>query len=402
MKRKSPLRKSKIIAGITGSVAAYKSVELIRRLRDYEADVTAVMTSASLRFITPLSVELACGKKPLTGLWDEPLAHIKTVEGASLFIIAPATASTIAKLANGIADDMLPACYLAYTGKTIIAPAMNSNMYAHPAFRRNLERLEKDMGVITVGPQSGTLACGAQGPGRMAPVDEIIEAAEAALTPKTLQGKKVLITAGPTREYLDPVRFISNRSSGKMGYALAKAAVARGAQTLLVSGPCALARPQGLAGFVNAETTAEMKEAVLARAGDCHMLIMAAAPADFTPAKRSGDKLQRQGGLNLRLDPTEDILAAVSAMKGKKKKPCLIGFAAGTGPDLSMAHRKLKAKGLDMIVFNDVLREGAGFDCDTNAVVIIGGAREAESPVMHKDDIAAFILEKAIEKIWKA
>lgn len=382
-------------------MAAYKSVELIRRLRDFEADVTAVMTSASLRFITPLSVELACGKKPLTGLWDEPLAHIKTVEDASLFIIAPATANTIAKLANGIADDILPACYLAYTGKTIIAPAMNSNMYAHPAFRRNLERLENELGVITVGPQSGMLACGTEGPGRMSPVEDIIEAAEAARTPKTLEGKRVLVTAGPTREYLDPVRFISNRSSGKMGYALAKAALARGANVSLISGPCALAAPKGLSEFTITETTGQMKDAVLARAADCDILIMAAAPADFSPASKSRDKLKRQGGLTLKLDPTEDILKAASGMRGKKKKPFLAGFAAGTGPELSVARQKLKAKGLDMIFFNDVLREGAGFDCDTNAVVVIDGNSEEESPVMHKDDIASFVLEKIGEKVKK-
>ncbi|MDA8168234.1 MAG: bifunctional phosphopantothenoylcysteine decarboxylase/phosphopantothenate--cysteine ligase CoaBC [Nitrospiraceae bacterium] len=393
VRKSSPLRNKKVLAGITGSVAAYKAVGLIRRLRDEEAEVVPVMTSASLNFITPLSIELAAGRRPVSSLWDEPLSHVDLTRSADLLIIAPATANTIGKMASGIADDLLSAAFLAYAGKkTIIAPAMNSNMYAHPAFKKNLRYLTGELGVIEVCPECGPLACGTEGVGRMADVETILEAARSALAEKDLAGETVLVTAGPTREALDPVRFISNRSSGKMGFALARAALRRGAEVILVSGPASIAPPPGLREYVRVETTLQMRRAVLKHARQSTLLVMSAAPADFTPASPGDKKIEKTKLFDLKLKVTPDILSEVSKVK---PRPFLIGFSAETGADVSRAKRKLREKGLDMIVFNNVLEEGAGFDCPTNKVVLIGKDGSAHGlPLMDKEDVADAVFDR--------
>ncbi len=384
------------MVGVTGSVAAYKAVELVRRLKDQEADVRVIMTSASLNFITPLSLELACGakkQKPLTGLWEEPLAHVDLAAWAELFIIAPATANTIGKLANGIADDLLSACFLAWHGKTLIAPAMNPGMYTHEAFRKNLESL-RSLGVTEIPPEAGTLACGAEGIGRMAGIETIMEAAKRAFTPRDMEGQSVLVTAGPTREPLDPVRFISNRSSGKMGFALAGAAALRGAAVTLVTGPTSLMPPSGVGKIIRVETARQMLESVLKEASSSRILIMAAAPADFTPESSASKKIEKSGGYDLKLKATRDILLEVSMLP---RRPFTVGFAAETGQFFDRAKEKLRKKDLDMIIFNDVTMAGAGFDCDTNQVSIFGrdGGHE-DVPVMEKEDLAHLILDRVL------
>jgi phosphopantothenoylcysteine decarboxylase/phosphopantothenate--cysteine ligase len=348
------------------------------------------MTSASLDFITPLSMELASGRRPLTGFLDEPLSHVKVPEGADLMVIAPATANIMGKMANGLADCLLSASYMAFRGKTMVAPAMNTRMYEHPAFRRNLETL-KARGVIEVPPECGMLACGTEGRGRMASVECIVEAAIGALTGKDFEGRRVLVTAGPTREPIDPVRFISNHSSGKMGYALAKMAARRGAEVVLVSGPSALDPPWGLKDFMKVDSTGQMRDAVLGNAAACDMVIMAAAPADFTPEKPSDKKIAKTDCYYVKLKATHDILAELGRMS---PRPFLVGFAAETGGELSGAKKKLEEKGADMIVFNDVTAEGAGFDTDTNRVTILDrDGAEKELPLMGKEDVANAVLD---------
>lgn len=390
-RKRSPLKNKKILLGVTGSVAAYKAVELVRRLKDEEADVRVVMTSASLNFVTPLSLELASNQKPISSLWEEPLAHINLPAGADLFLVAPATANTLSKMALGLADNIVSACFLAYRCKTLVAPAMNPAMYAHPSFGRNLDFLRKELGVVEIPPEEGALACGTVGVGRMAAVEKIVEAAGTALTEKDFQGLRVVVTAGPTREPIDPVRFISNRSSGRMGFALAKAACARGAEVVLISGPGTVPPPQCVKKLIRVETAAQMEKAVLEEVKTARLLVMAAAPADFTPEETLNKKIIKSDKYNLKLKATHDILLKVSSYK---KRPFTVGFAAETGPETGRAQEKLKKKDLDMIVFNDVTRPGAGFDCGTNAVTIFtrGGGRE-DIPLMGKEDVAHAILD---------
>ena len=394
MPKRSPLKNKRLLVGVTGSVAAYKAVELVRRLKDEEADVRVMMTSASLNFITPLSLELASGaaKKPLTGLWEEPLAHVNLASWAELFIIAPATANTLGKLANGIADDLISAFFLAWHGGTIIAPAMNPGMYTHKTFGKNLEFL-RSLGVTEIEPETGALACGAEGVGRMAGIERIMDAARSAFTPKDLEGQSVLVTAGPTREPLDPVRFISNRSSGKMGFALARAAASRGAAVTLVTGPTALTPPP-VEKLIRVETTSEMKDSVLKEAPSSRILIMAAAPSDFTPEVFSTRKIVKSDTYDLRLKATHDILLEVSRLN---RRPFTVGFAAETGRLFERAKEKLEKKDLDMIIFNDVTKAEAGFDCDTNQVSIFGrDDRREDVPVMEKEDLAHLILDRIL------
>ncbi|MDA8087836.1 MAG: bifunctional phosphopantothenoylcysteine decarboxylase/phosphopantothenate--cysteine ligase CoaBC [Nitrospiraceae bacterium] len=391
MRKRSPLKNKRLLVGVTGSVAAYKAVELVRRMKDEEADVRVAMTSASLNFITPLSLELASGAKPLTGLWEEPLAHVNLAAWAEFFIVAPATANTLGKLANGIADDLLSAFFLAWHGRTLIAPAMNPGMYTHDAFRKNLEFL-RSIGVTEIAPETGALACGAEGVGRMAGIESIIEGARSAFIPRDLEGQSILVTAGPTREPLDPVRFISNRSSGKMGFALARAAASRGAAVTLVTGPTALTPPSGIEKLIRVETAKEMMESVLKEAPSSRILVMAAAPADFTPESSSSEKIAKSGRYDLKLKATHDILLEVSRMK---RRPFTVGFAAETGPLFERAQEKLRKKDLDMIIFNDVTKAGAGFDCDTNQVSIFGrDAHREDVPVMGKEELAHLLLDR--------
>jgi phosphopantothenoylcysteine decarboxylase / phosphopantothenate---cysteine ligase len=388
------LKNKSVLLGVTGGVAAYKSVELARRLRDAEASVTIVMTEASQRFITPLSLEVASRNRVYSSLFDNPMAHISLPAEADLIIIAPATANSIAKFAQGIADDLLSTCFLAATGKKIIiAPAMNWRMYENPACQRNLDLL-RSAGVIQVGPESGGLACGEEGVGRMAEVPEIIEAAISALCPKDLAGEKVVVTAGPTREHIDPVRFISNRSSGKMGFALARAAKNRGAAVTLITGPASLTPPGGIT-CIRIETAAEMLHAVKNQVSSgATILVMSAAVADFTPAGRSATKIEKKDLETLALHRTEDIITAIASCS---RKPFIVGFAAETGPNLDRAARKMKEKGMDMVVFNDISAAGSGFDVDTNRVVMLDRTGNEELDLMSKDDVADAIFNRLLK-----
>ncbi len=388
------LKNRSVLLGVTGGVAAYKAAELVRRLKDKGASVRVIMTGAAQQFITPLSLQVASQNTVYTSLFQEPLMHISLPAAADILVVAPATANCIAKFANGIADDMLSTTFLAFRGPVVIAPSMNARMYEHPVVQENLQKL-RSLGIIQTGPDSGPLACGEEGTGRLAEVDDIIEATEAALTPKDLAGHKIVITAGPTREYLDPVRFISNRSSGKMGYSLAKAARNRGAEVVLISGPVALKDPQGLA-VRRVETSDQMLSAVREETEKgVSALIMAAAVADFRPEHQSKVKVEKKVMSSLSLTPTEDI---VSCFAQGKKRPFVIGFAAETGKKIDRAREKMKKKKMDMIVFNDVTEQGAGFESDTNRVIIMDkNNRLTRTKLMSKDDVANAILDSYLK-----
>jgi len=384
------LKNRSVLLGVSGGVAAYKSVELVRRLKDKGASVTVMMTGAAQQFITPLSLQIASQHTVYTSLFQEPLTHISLPAAADIMVVAPATANTIAKLANGIADDILSTAFLAFRGPVVIAPSMNGKMYEHPVVQENLKKL-LSLGIIQAGPDSGPLACGEEGTGRLAEVQDIVDAVVAALTPKDLTGHKIVVTAGPTREYFDPVRFISNRSSGKMGFSLAKAARNRGAAVVLISGPTSLESPQGLT-FRRVDTSDQMFSAVREETErGVSALIMAAAVADFRPARQSKVKVGKKELLSLSLTCTEDIVSCVAQ---GKRRPFIIGFAAETGKKIDRAREKMKRKKMDMIVFNDVTEKGAGFETDTNRVVIIDNKKGlTQIKLMSKNDVADAILD---------
>jgi len=386
------LRNKSILLGITGGVSAYKSIDLIRRLREEGGLVTVIMTEAAKHFVTPLSIEVASRNKVFSDLYADSMAHISLPANADIMVIAPATANIIGKFAHGIADDLLSLSFLSFKGKVVIAPAMNWRMYENPVFRRNLDTL-LNLGVIQVGPEKGSLACGEEGIGRMAEVPDIIETMKGALTIKDLTDENIMVTAGPTREYLDPVRFLSNRSSGKMGYALARAAFRRGAQVTLISGPSSLPRPKGVT-FIPVDTAGDMHSAVNRELASSTILIMSAAVSDFMPAEKSGEKIEKSDELFLTLTGTPDILSAVGK---KKNRPFIVGFAAETGRKLGKARKKLKHKNMDLIVFNDVTEAGSGFDVETNNVVLIDKKKESELPLLNKDDVADAILDRIVE-----
>ena len=388
------LKDKKILLGVTGSVAAYKSVDLTRRLVGAGASVHVIMTAASRNFITPLSFELASGNKAYLDTFQDPLSHIALTADADVMVVAPATANIIGKYSHGIADDMLTTCLLSFRGKVVIAPAMNWRMYENPVLRKNLESLA-GMGVLQIGPEKGSLACGEEGTGRMACIPEIMEGIKTVISKKDLAGKKVIVTAGPTREYLDPVRFISNRSSGKMGFAIARAAARRGAEVVLISGP-SQQRPASGVAFVAVETTADMRDAVLQNLKGSHVAIMAAAVADFSPGFRSPGKVEKSPGLTLKLTATPDILREICSLK---RRPFVVGFAAETGGGPGRARKKLLDKGADMIVFNDVTAKGSGFDVDTNEVTIIEKGGEASFPLMSKEEVADILLDRIAGRI---
>ena len=382
------LKNKKILLGITGSVAAYKSIELTRRLVEEGASVQVVMTDAASRFATPLSFEVASRQKVYSDMFADPLSHIDLPSDADVFVVAPATANSIGKFAHGIADDLPSACMLSYRGKVVIAPAMNWRMYENPVFRKNMDAL-RSLGMVQVGPGTGSLACGDNAVGRMAEVDEIIEAIRSVLSTQDFSGKKVVVTAGPTREYIDPVRFISNRSSGKMGFAVARAAMRRGAAVTLITGPTNLGPPPN-AEVITVETAAEMREAVF-RSLECDVLVMTAAVADFSPAARGEQKIEKCDALTLELVKTPDILSEIGAMH---QKPILVGFSAETGPDIERARRKGIEKGVDIMVFNDVLSPGSGFDVDTNEITILGQNESISVPLTTKDGAAEALLDR--------
>jgi len=384
------LKGKKILFGITGSIASYKSIDIIRRLISEGATVNVVMTGSAGRFVPPYTFEVITGRHVFTDLFGDPFSHINLPNEADLFIIAPATANTISKFACGIADNLLCSIWLAYKGPAIIAPAMNSRMYLKPVVKKNIRELSA-AGVIFTGPSSGSLACGEEGIGRMADADEIVEEVISVLSPKDLVKHKILVTAGPTVEPLDPVRFISNRSSGKTGFEIARAALRRGADVTLVSGPSCLKPPAGV-NLIAVESAVDMEKAVLKHLRGKTALVMAAAVADFRPSKKDISKQMKSEVKEVKLRKSPDILRKAGIRKGRRFH---IGFAAETGKNISNAKKKLQEKNLDLIVLNDVLEKGAGFFSDTNIVTLIDSSGKVkEYPKMMKIDVANIILDR--------
>jgi phosphopantothenoylcysteine decarboxylase / phosphopantothenate---cysteine ligase len=386
----------RIILGITGSIAAYKAVELLRALVREGATVQVVMTHAATKFVAPLTFEVLSGRPVSIDLFEahDEMKHLSLPEQADLIVVAPATANFLAKAASGLADDLLSTLLLTAQCPLLVAPAMDGGMWEHRAVAQNVQVL-RTRGVVVLDPDEGSLASGRFGQGRLADESRILEAVQTALAPqRDWQGHRVLVSAGPTQEPIDPVRFISNRSSGKMGYALAEAARARGAQVTLVTGPTTLPMPACVE-VVAVETAEEMTKALCTRLSWSTVVIMAAAVADYRPAQAAAHKIKKQGQGNqtLRLEPTIDILATLSAQRTNQ---LLIGFAAETQELIAHATEKLSAKDLDLIVANDVTREGAGFGSDQNAATVIDRhGRATEFPLMTKRQLADEILNVA-------
>jgi phosphopantothenoylcysteine decarboxylase / phosphopantothenate---cysteine ligase len=392
----------KIALGITGGIAAYKAAEIVRLVQDRGIGVQVVMTRAAQEFVRPLTFAALSGEKVITGMFaageehepnlDSAIEHIAVAQSIDALLVAPATADVLAHFAQGIATDFLTTLYLATTAPVVVAPAMNVNMWNHPATQANLEILGK-RGVRIVEPGSGYLACGMTGPGRLAENDAIVSALLEALgSAEDLAGETVLITAGPTREKIDPVRYLTNRSSGRMGYALAEAASRRGARVLLVSGPTALTPPAS-AELTRVESTEQMRDAVLNLLPQATIVIKTAAVCDYRPKSTAGQKMKRKGPMTLELEPTPDILKDISLKKGTQ---ILVGFAAETENVLENARQKLVSKNLDAIVVNDVSREGVGFDTDRNAVTIITRDDVVEVPETTKWEVAQRVLDQVV------
>lgn len=392
----------RVTVGVAGGIAAYKAAELVRALQRQALDVHVVMTQSACRFVQPLTFAALSGHKVITSLWDDTgsaqgtaessIEHIGEAQGTEALIVAPATADILAKFAHGIADDFLTTMYLATTVPVLVAPAMNVNMWNHPATQANLQVL-RERGVRVIEPGTGELACGMVGPGRMAEPDAIAEAVINVLGRRhDLAGETVLVTAGGTREAIDPVRFVGNRSSGKMGYALAEAAQARGAKVILISGPSPLYPPSHVE-LVKVTTADQMRDAVLERMTEASMVIKAAAVADYRPVTTSEQKLKRTGPLTLELAPTEDILAEV--VRRRKAGQLIVGFAAETENRVENGRAKLLRKGADAIVINDVSGT-RGIEADTNAVTFLTRSTAIEMPEMPKRKLADRILDEML------
>ena len=389
----------KIALGVSGGIAAYKAADIIRLLQDRGIRVQVIMTHAAQEFVRPLTFAALSGEKVITDMFaagndapniDSAVEHIAVAQSIDALLVAPATADILAKFAQGIASDFLSTLYLATTAPIVVAPAMNVNMWNHPATQANLEILKK-RGVRVVEPGTGYLACGMTGPGRLAENEAIVAATLEALgASQELCGETVLITAGPTREKIDPVRYLTNRSSGRMGYALAEASLRRGARVLLISGPTALKAPGG-AELTPVESAEEMRQAVLKLLPQATIVIKTAAVADYRPKSVASQKIKRTGPITLELEPTPDILAEVSR---RKQSQIIVGFAAETQNVLENARRKLASKLLDAIVVNDVSREGIGFDSDRNAVTIITQQDVIEIPETSKWEVALRVLDQ--------
>lgn len=389
-----------IALGVSGGIGAYKAVEIARRLQKDGHEVVAIMTRAAQRFVGPLTFEAITRRQVIADQWkpgaNADIEHISIASTIELLLVAPATANTIARFANGAADDFLSALYLATSAPVLMAPAMNTNMFAHPAVVRNLETLAA-RGVRFVDPGDGYLACGWIGKGRLAEPADVVAAVHAMLRPSgPLAGKRVLVSAGPTYEDIDPVRFVGNRSSGKMGYAVAAEAARRGAQVTLVTGPTHLAAPR-VREVVPVRSAADMHRAVMARAPDADVVVMAAAVADYTPAQRADQKIKKSDvGLTLTLERTADILADLGRMPSRAaaERPLLVGFAAETQDVVAQAQGKLRRKVVDLIVANDVSQPGVGFEADTNAVTLVTRDDSEEVPLQSKAAVAARILDR--------
>jgi phosphopantothenoylcysteine decarboxylase / phosphopantothenate---cysteine ligase len=394
----------RITLGVTGGVAAYKAAELVRRLQQEGFSVQVVMTRGAREFITPLTFAALSGQKVITDLFgdssggeanlESAIEHIAVAQRTDLLLVAPATADILAKFARGIADDFLTTLYLASTAPVVMAPAMNVNMWNHAATQENVERL-RARGVKVVNPEEGYLACGMTGAGRLAGQEDIIAAVRDVLhATRDLEGQAVLVTAGPTREDIDPVRYLTNRSSGKMGYAVAEAAARRGAKVMLVSGPANLETPAGVE-RIDVRTANEMHRAVVERFAGVSIAILAAAVSDYRPVDRHAEKIKKSNAsLTISLEPTTDILAEVAKNKGQK---IVVGFAAETDHVAENARKKLSAKNADLIVANDVTAEGAGFDHDTNVVTLFArDGRDLALPKLSKSEVAQRILDEVV------
>jgi len=390
---------SLVALGVTGGIGAYKAVEIARLLQQRGHDVVAIMTRAAQNFVGPVTFEAITRRPVITSQWkrgaNADIEHIALATDIGLLLIAPATANVIGKMAAGVADDFLTSLYLATRAPVMLAPAMNTNMWEHPAVRRNLEILG-ERGVRVVEPGVGFLACGWEGKGRLAEPEEVAAAADAVLRPAgTLSGRHVLVTAGPTYEDLDPVRYIGNRSSGKMGFAVAAEAMKRGAEVTLVAGPTSLNPPE-VAEIVRVRSAREMHDAVMSRAAGCAAIVMAAAVADYTPERASTEKIPKAPEpLALALVRTADILGELGALRlsGGLARTVLIGFAAETSDVVQRAREKRRAKHVDLIVANDVSSPNAGFDSDDNLVTLVGETGEESLPLLPKKAVARAIID---------
>ena len=401
----SPLKDKRMLLGVTGSIACYKATDLASKLTQAGAQVDTVLTQAALRFVSPLTFQSVTGRRSFTDndLWDDEahILHVYLAKNAQLMIIAPATANTIAKLAHGMADNLLTVSALAASCPVLVAPAMDGEMWSHPATQANADLL-RQRGVEVVGPAEGHLASGLVGIGRMVDPVEVLGHVRLILARNgPLAGRKVVVTAGGTQEPIDPVRVISNRSSGKQGFALAQAALDQGAEVILISGPVALSTPVG-AQRVNVETAEEMHTMVMDAIDGADILIMAAAVADFSPELSAEDKIKRAEGIpQIKLKETPDILAHVVQVKAQSGQPKLVvGFAAESRDLIANALHKLESKKLDMIVANDISANDAGFNADTNRVILLYSDGCSEPlPLMSKSDVAEVVLEKIINMI---
>jgi phosphopantothenoylcysteine decarboxylase/phosphopantothenate--cysteine ligase len=385
--------------GVTGGIGAYKAVELTRLLQKRGHRVRVVMTRSARRFVGPLTFEAITRAPVITGQFapglNASIEHIALASDIDALVVAPATANVIGKFAGGIADDFLTSLYLATTAPVVLAPAMNSNMWAHAAVRANVDTLAS-RGVRFVDPGSGYLACGWVGPGRLAEPDIIASAVDDLVTGRrsTMANVRVLVTAGPTLEDIDVVRFVGNRSSGRMGFAIAQAAADRGARVTVVAGPTAVPPPAGVE-VVRVRSARDMHRAVLDRAADADVIVMAAAVADYTPAGGpEAGKIEKGGAMTLRLERTADILADLGQWRGGRARPVLVGFAAQAGEPTEAARRKLASKRADLVVANDVTQAGAGFDTETNIVTFVAHDGDQSLPILSKSEVADRLLDR--------
>ncbi|RKD27839.1 phosphopantothenoylcysteine decarboxylase / phosphopantothenate--cysteine ligase [Caminicella sporogenes DSM 14501] len=399
------LKNKNVVVGVTGGIAVYKAVDVVSRLKKLSANVNVIMTKSAAKFVAPLTFQSISQNYVVTDMFAEPktwdIEHISLAQKADLFLIVPATANIIGKIANGIADDMLSTTVMATKAPVLIAPAMNTNMYNNPIVQRNIDILKR-LGYKFIEPVSGRLACGDYGKGKLAEpqdiVNEIINLFKSDYS-KDLEGRKIIVTAGPTQEPIDPVRYITNHSTGKMGYAIAKAAKNRGAEVLLISGPTNLSAPDGVK-IINVVTANEMYEAVLNNLKDADIVIKSAAVADYRPKNKSDVKIKKSDDdLNIELTRNPDILYEIGKIKGNR---ILVGFAAETNDVLNNALKKIKKKNLDLIVANDITQKGAGFKSETNIVTIIDKNGNYKSlKKMTKEEVADVILDKVVDMILK-
>jgi phosphopantothenoylcysteine decarboxylase/phosphopantothenate--cysteine ligase len=395
----------KILLGVTGGIAAYKAAELARRFMKEGGEVRVILTRSGARFVGPVTFQALTGNPVSTDLFDlgqeREIGHIELADWADLFVIAPATANVIAKLAAGMADDLMTTVALAARAPLLVAPAMNVHMFRHTAVQRNLKDL-RAAGAHIVDPAEGEMACGHVGEGRLADIEDLLDGASRALSHQDLSGAGVLVTAGPTAEPVDPVRILTNRSSGKMGYALARSAWRRGAEVTLVSGPVdsTLRAPSGVA-VIRVETAQEMCDAVQERFPKASVVVMAAAVADWAPKSASASKIKKgKGRLALDLEETPDILSQLGRAKGER---VVVGFAAETDRVVENARQKLAKKNLDLIVANDVTVEGAGFNVDTNRITILDRDGSEESlPLLSKDRAADAVIDRIVKRLTQS